>query len=152
MKVAWAHRTTRCLLCRDEIAKKTVRLDDTWQIRKDPIKIRRIHYHPTCYFKYVEEWSEKHPYKKLTSNGARPALDLTATQRKRRHQLLSGLSALIRYYFPLGKEPLVDLQKSFGDMTNQDLRRLSNYHRRYDKILLELKDVGGAPSSWKLGG
>ena len=144
MRITWSRRKTICTLCREDIVAKIQRLDDT--VRNNN-KIRRLHYHPVCYIKYIQAWVDKHPYSPLTSNGGRPSLGLSNEESKPRKQHLSNLNSLRRYYFPAGSEPKINLQGNIETLTSKDLRRFKNYTRRYAAITKALEDVGGLPES-----
>lgn len=145
MRVVWSRRTTTCTKCHEDIVAKVQRLDDT--IRRKG-KIITLHYHPSCYFEYVKGWPANNPYTPLTSNGGRPLSNLTSEKRKRRQQLLSNMSALMRYYLPSEGPLRLNVDGNISNLTERDLRQFKRFNVRKDKILDELRDMGGIPDRY----
>lgn len=146
MRITLAQRSTTCTKCSEAIEPGTTRLDDVIRF-KNGAGYKRVHYHPECFNKAIESFSEsitEEQVKNLRAGGGgRPAiLELTEDERTIRKRLLNRLRNYNHYWIHSGKLPL---QKPTEQLTIEDLESYQNYVFRFTNIAAQLEEVGGMP-------
>ena len=161
MKPVIAQRTTKCHYCRGDIIPGAERLTDSGQVKltktngEPYIRYYRNHYHfrteegLSCYDAYAKEkFSKLEHVVKGNNKSGRPKLPLTDTQRTRRNLLLKRLAGQVDYYIKKGNLVL-DGPPSWTSITLKKAKQVERFSKNMDKIIKELKEVGGVPPHYK---
>lgn len=144
MLPVWAKRVTSCHTCGDDIPKGNRRIDE---LIKRNGHFLRLHRHPECLLKEMNDWFATHPMQEITRPGRGKVLDLTLGQLYDRKKYLSRLASLRQYYLPR-----LNLSGSPDELTPRDLQRWERFHERYEDAIAHLKDLGGIPERYARSG
>ena len=137
MKPRWAHFETTCSHCEKTIMPKSTRLDDQFRYRNIT---KREHFHVECYFNFVKEWFEKNPFSSKLGAGGRPPLNISEEDKVKRRSVLNRLNSLKQYYLPR-----LNFDVPMVDLDPKDLKRFQTFHRNRQKLIEQLKNLGGIP-------
>lgn len=143
VRPTWAKRSTKCNRCGNAIEPGTRRVD-TYMRRNG--RYFRLHYHydePPCFTNYINNWFKRNPDERIPGHGGRKGLNLEPEQKRRRHTLLSRLSAHYAYYLPL----LSRVDPS--NPTNKDIKRIIMFIQHRRTLISELEGLGGVPDKYR---
>jgi hypothetical protein len=156
MKATYAHKTTKCLECSQDIVptpEGTRRLTDTIFLLATQ-RVTRVHYHLACYLIRCERWWEENVYAPQ-GRGGRSRLPITPESRTKRRALLKRLSYLRRTYSEDARKGVADIYQRLAGATDvaEALKGISmNEQEAYHALRKETRDILNELSSADLGG